>query len=164
MAEKLSTNNLWLSDIDKIIHSLPELDTLSGKSIMITGANGLICSAVVDILIRYNETHTAAPVHITAAGRSPERLRERFGKFSGKKYFSFMNYDASRDRVGDFHADYIIHGASNATPASMSAEPVETMLANMLNPRSCYPVSKRAAETLCVSYAAECREQFTAIH
>ncbi len=26
---------------------------------------------------------------------------------------------------------------------------------DLLNPRSCYPVSKRAAETLCVSYAAE---------
>ena len=189
---------MWLEDIGRTAESLPELAELAGKSVLITGANGLICSAVVDVLIRYNETHTDS-IGIITAGRSRERVRSRFGEFFGRGYFSFVEYDASRLEPVGVSADYVIHGASNAHPSAMSAEPVETMQSNffgvnallpcarkrflyisssevygqrasgnldpfvendygyidMLSPRSCYPVAKRAAETLCVSYAAE---------
>ena len=43
-------NNIWLSDIDKVSTVIPELENMEGKSILITGAAGLICSSVVDIL------------------------------------------------------------------------------------------------------------------
>jgi nucleoside-diphosphate-sugar epimerase len=116
--------------------------------------------------------------------------------------FTFVKYDASRtDNKLDITTDYIIHGASNAFPAMVMKEPVETMLANfigikclldmakqsgtkrvlyisssevygkkegdkpfvegdygfidLLDPRNSYSVGKRAAETLCASYAKE---------
>ena len=40
----LFENTLWLSDIDKIITTLPELGELAGKKIFVTGATGLVCS------------------------------------------------------------------------------------------------------------------------
>ena len=52
--------NLWKSDIDRVLEILPELDQMAGKSILITGAAGLICSSVVDILFRYNNDAEAA--------------------------------------------------------------------------------------------------------
>ena len=39
----------WINDVDTVLDYLPELDELAGKSVMITGAAGLICSSVVDI-------------------------------------------------------------------------------------------------------------------
>ena len=51
-------SKLWISDLDETIYALPELDELVGCSVMITGCSGLICSAVVDVLIRWNETHS----------------------------------------------------------------------------------------------------------
>ena len=42
----------WLADIDEVVCILPELATLANKSILVTGATGLICSAVVDIIMR----------------------------------------------------------------------------------------------------------------
>lgn len=203
MAEigSIYAGGLWLSDIDAVISSLLELETLAGKSVLITGAGGLICSTFADILIRWNESgHN--PIRIITAGRNESRIRERFGEFSGRDYFSFMKYDATDSEIPGLTADYVIHGAGNAHPSAMSAEPVETMSANItginailkasghgvkrvlyvsssevygrrsdgntapftendygyvdiLNPRSCYPAAKRAAETLCASYAAE---------
>ena len=195
--------SLWLSDIAGIVASLPELDELSGKTVLITGAGGLICSTVADILINWNESHhDRENIRIIAAGRNESRIRRRFGEFFGRKYFSFMEYDALRTEISGFSADYVIHGAGNAHPSAMSSEPVETMLANIiglnailrasmhgvnrvlyisssevygkrpdgntapfnendygymdiLNPRSCYPAAKRAAETLCACYASE---------
>lgn len=203
MAEigSIYAGGLWLSDIDAVISSLPELETLAGKSVLITGAGGLICSTVADTLIRWNESGHD-PIRIITAGRNESRIRERFGEFSGRDYFSFMKYDATDSEIPGLTADYVIHGAGNAHPSAMSAEPVETMSANItginailkasehgvkrvlyvsssevygrssdgntapftendygyvdiLNPRSCYPMAKRAAETLCASYAAE---------
>lgn len=122
---------LWFEDIDKVSQSLPELSDLAGKSVLITGAAGLICSAVTDIFIRYNETHDTLPIKIVAAGRWPKEMSDRFGEYCGRDYFSYVKYDASKDdNKIDVKVDYIIHGASNASPKAIVAEPVETMLSN----------------------------------
>ena len=197
----LYDNKLWIEDIDQVLTIIPETDFLSGKSVFITGATGLICSAVVDILFRYNDTHTQK-IHIYAAGRSLEKMKNRFGEMVNRPDFTFISYDAA---AADFHLDicpdYIIHGASNAYPSLVMREPVETMMSNfmglknlldfaknhsvkrvlyvsssevygrkegenpyredeygfvdLLNPRNSYAVGKRAAETLCASYAQE---------
>ncbi|MBR0168990.1 MAG: NAD-dependent epimerase/dehydratase family protein [Synergistaceae bacterium] len=201
--KNIYSGGLWLSDIDAVISSLPELNTLSGKSVLITGAGGLICSTVADVLIRWNESHNSRDhIRVIAAGRNRAKITGRFGEFSERDYFTFTEYDAERAEFTGLTADYVIHGAGNAHPSAMSAEPVETMLANLnginailkssghnvkrvlyisssevygkraenntapftendygyvdiLNPRSCYPIAKRAAETLCACYASE---------
>lgn len=198
----LYDNPLWIEDIDTVSKIVaPELEELSGHSVLITGASGLICSAIVDVLFRYNDLHHVK-IKILAAGRSFEKMRNRFGNMVDRDDFSFIYFDAvkSNNRI-DEYADYIIHGAGNAYPAKITKEPVETMLANILgtrfildyaknkdskrilyisssevygkkennqpfteveygyidilNPRNSYSCAKRAAETLCISYAAE---------
>lgn len=128
----LYDNKQWLADIDRVIEILPELDELSGKSVMITGAAGLICSSVVYILLRYNDTHEGK-IQILAAGRWLDEMRGSFGELTDREDFTFVRYDASKtdDRL-DVRADYIIHGASNAFPEMIVKEPVETMLSNFL--------------------------------
>lgn len=197
----LYENPLWIEDIDLVSKTLPELDQIAGSSVLITGASGLICSAVVDVLFRYNDKHDQK-IMILAAGRSEKRMRDRFGEMVDRKDFNFIFFDAASGIFQtDLHADYIIHGAGNAYPAKIVIEPVETMLCNFigtknlldyaktqetkrllyisssevygqkedntpykeneygyidtLNSRNSYSVGKRAAETLCVSYAAE---------
>ncbi len=194
-------NPTWISDIDKVIEVVPELDRLAGKSLMITGAAGLVCSAIVDIIFRYNDTHDEK-IQVLAAGRWPEEMSARFGDQVNREDFTFVVYDASKtDNVIGVHADYIIHGASNASPNMIVKEPVETMMSNflgmkylldyakeqgtkrilyisssevygekdgtepykegqygyidLLKSRNSYSVGKRAAETLCASYADE---------
>jgi len=191
----------WKKDLDEEISVSPFLTLLENKSILITGATGLICSSIVDILLRYNNIHTNH-IQILAAGRSEEKMKERFNYTFNRPDFTFVPYDAEKiDNELSFHADYIIHGASNAFPAMIVKEPVETMLSNFLGlkylldfareqgtkrllyvsssevygrkdntepfkedeygfidllmPRNAYSVGKRAAETLCVSYAGE---------
>lgn len=195
-------SKLWISDLDETIAAaLPELSELAGKSVMVTGCAGLICSAVVDLLIRWNETQKSK-IGILAAGRNAKKTEERFFPYYSRDWFSFVPYDASSaDNVFSLPCDYIIHGASNASPNKIVKEPVETMLSNftgikylldyakeacvkrvlyisssevygekkdnrpyrlgeygyidLLNPRSSYSMGKRAAETMCVSYADE---------
>lgn len=191
----------WLNDIKEVLTILPELNSLEGKSVLITGVSGLICSALTDVLIHYNEMHKRK-IRIIAAGRSEERMRARFGFAMDKDYIQYVQYNAAlTDNQFTFPCDYIIHGASNAFPEIIMREPVETMLGNfigmkylldyarrsgtkkilyvsssevygkkegdalfleneygyidLLDFRNSYSIGKRAAETLCVSYAFE---------
>lgn len=190
----------YIDDIKKVIKNIPSVEELKGCDILVTGATGLIGSAVADILLVLNkEFGYGMKLHL--AGRKIEGITERFSDYEeGRDYF-FVKYDATKQVTDLISVDYIIHGASNANPGSISSEPVETMLANImglngllaaadkdklkrvlyisssevygvnesfepykeenlgyvdiLSPRSSYPSSKRATETLCIAYAEE---------
>lgn len=125
-------SKLWISDLDETIAAMPELYELDGKSVMVTGSTGLICSAVIDVLIRWNETHDGK-IKIIAAGRSRKKIEDRFAPYIKEDWFVDVPYDASSTENSLFlPCDYIIHGASNASPNIIVKEPVETMLSNFL--------------------------------
>lgn len=124
------SSKLWRENLDTVIQALPELCELEEKSVLITGATGLICSAIVDLLIRYNETHENK-ISVLAAGRSEVKMKDRFADYYHEPFFSFIPYDASSVMFDiKQNADYIIHGASNASPNKIVKEPVETMISN----------------------------------
>ena len=128
--KSISLSQTWISDLDEIIDSMPAISGLVQKKVLITGSTGLICSAVVDILIRWNETHEGK-IGILAAGRDIQKIENRFAPYSSKEYFTVVPYDSEKsDNYFSFDCDYIIHGASNASPNKFVSNPVETMLSN----------------------------------
>lgn len=184
-------SKLYQKDIKNSLSSVLNIDELNNSKILITGATGLVCSAIVDVLI-----NACLNIIVYVAGRSKKKVYKRFDR-----KVVFVQYDATNPITFDVDVDYIIHGASNASPNLYVNEPVETMQANingmqnlldyarkksvkkvvyvsssevygrkesiepfkedqygfidLLNPRSSYPIAKRAAETMCVSYHAE---------
>lgn len=186
----------YLTDLKRSVQCVPNPQRLAGSKILITGAGGLICSALVDFLLGMEQD-----IQVYAAGRDPEKLKKRFTHWENHPNLHCVRYDALEPIALDVPMDYLIHGASNASPKAYSTQPVETMLANftgmhhaldfarncgaqgvlyvsssevygkkdnselygegeygfvdILNPRACYPCSKRAAETLCAAYSAE---------
>ena len=127
----LYNSKTWMEDIDKVVTSVPELKELNGKKVLVTGAAGLICSAVVDVLLRYNETEKGS-IQVLVAGRSEDKMRRRFGKRLDRPDCWFVPYDAEDSECTIREkADYIIHGAGNASPNKIGKEPVETMYSSI---------------------------------
>lgn len=124
------TEKYW-QDTKIVAEQIPNLDKLYGTSILITGATGMICSAVAEILFYLNKEQ-AANIHIILAGRNKDRLQKRFYCLEEGKDYTFLPYDATFSTPISIKADYIIHGASNADPGKFAKEPVETMLANII--------------------------------
>jgi nucleoside-diphosphate-sugar epimerase len=108
---------------------LLDLKPLQGKSVFITGAGGLICSTLVDIFIQANEQFDKK-IKVYAAGRDIGRLQKRFSGYRNRPELFFVEYDACSGLKLDFSVDFIIHGASNASPESFVSKPVETLLSN----------------------------------
>ena len=136
----LYDNKIWQDDLDRTISVLPDLANLSDKRILITGAAGLICSAVVDVLCRYNDTHNSG-IKVYVAGRSQAKMEKRF-QLERPDIF-FVPYDASRSgNIFEEHYDYIIHGASNASPNHIVKEPVETMISNFIGMKELFDYAR----------------------
>lgn len=67
----------YLCDLCEASTSHLDLEKLASKKVLVTGASGLICSALVDQLLIWNKMHKLDMV-IYAAGRSKEKMMRRF--------------------------------------------------------------------------------------
>lgn len=129
---ELYNNEQWLEDIDEVLDIMPELTDLAGSSVLVTGSTGLICSALIEALARWNDTHEKK-INILAAGRNQASIEARFASLIDRKWFEIVSYDAVSEGVQeDVVCDYIIHGAGNASPNKIMTEPVETMVGNFM--------------------------------
>ena len=117
-------------DIQRVIPHIHHLEQLCNKTVLITGATGMICSSVADILFFLNK-EKSANIQIILAGRDKNRMEKRFEGFEEGIDYKFLNYEATSSKPIGAPTDYIIHGASNADPSMIAKEPVETMLANI---------------------------------
>lgn len=117
---KLIESKQYINDLEKAMKNI-DLSGLDGKSIFITGGLGLICSAIVDVLICYGKTN------ICVGARDEQRFQERFG---GCDRVKFVPYDALSGLNLTMKPDYIIHGAGLASPELYTSMPVETVLSN----------------------------------
>ena len=121
----------YWQDVQLVSKQIPNIENLYGSSILITGATGMICSAVVEVLFFLNRERSAN-IQIFLAGRNKDKTKKRFYCFEEGKDYIFIQYDATSSKTININADYIIHGASNADPGKFAIEPVETMLSNII--------------------------------
>ena len=111
------------------IKDLP-IENLQKKKILITGATGMLCSCVVDMLIEI-QRRASVDMQIIAAGRSTGKLQDRFSDARFRTDLKFWEFDATQPPPEEVQADFILHGASIADPVNLAQYPVETMLANI---------------------------------
>lgn len=139
------SESYW-KEVNEVLACVPEVSKLTNKSILITGATGMICSTVVELLFELNRKCNAH-IKIILAGRSRQRIHQRFHGFTEGKDYQFLEYDATNDVMIDACPDYMIHGASPADPAAIMAQPVETMFSNLYGLRTLLDVAKQHSET-----------------
>ena len=121
----------YMSDLESVQKCIPDIKQLQNCSIMVTGAGGLIGSAIMDFLIHANDT-LQLNMTLYAAARNWEKIRKRFGAIVDRRDFVYVPYDAMKPFSMEAPLDYVIHTASPANPGMYASHPVETMLANLM--------------------------------
>lgn len=119
---------LYQEDLDNIL-SIKGIEILRGKSILITGATGLIGVCLIDALMKYNQQ--GASITIYAVGRSKINAAERLGEYYDDEHFHFIEQDVRQPLPSSLKVDYIIPLASNTHPLAYSQYPVETIEINV---------------------------------
>ncbi len=125
----LYENEKYFEDIKGVCDVSLPWKKLSGKSVLISGATGLIGSFLVDVLLTKGIDCT-----VYALGRSREKAEKRFSKWAGDKHLVFIPYDINRPLVwdGPDTVDYVLHMASNTHPMQYSTDPIGTITTNII--------------------------------
>lgn len=188
-------------DLSRLIKSGGDLwEQLAGKSVLVTGAGGMVPFYFVAAIMALNRTVLKGrECTVLALVRNREKAEKRFSDYLSDRRFRLLVQDVCAPITVEGPVDYIIHAASQASPKYYSSDPVGTMLPNTIgtrnlldlarqknsagflfvsggevygivpddkvptkesdygwldpmNVRSCYAESKRAGETMCVSW------------
>lgn len=129
----LYSNNLYMEDIDYVISMHLPWEKLKDKSLMLSGATGMIGSFLVDVILEKNRID-GLNCTVYGLGRSEEKAKTRFSKFADDPHFAFISYDVKlplkHNDLGT--VDYILHLASNTHPMQYSTDPIGTITTNII--------------------------------
>ena len=120
----------YVADLDAVCNLDLPWNDLKGKTIVVSGATGMIGAFFIDVLMRKNET-TELGCNVVALGRSVEKARLRLPYFESC-HFSFE--EVSVASAGFHHiclADYVLHLASSTHPRQYASDPIGTIRANV---------------------------------
>ncbi len=188
-------NNIVQQDIASIIAEPVKWEKLRGKTVLLTGASGMLGSYIMETLIELNRQGFGMELY--GLVRHPQKLSEEV-----RSRINVLQQSVTEPIQSDVAFDYVLHTASPASPLIMREDPVGTIAANTLgawntlqlaqrcgasgylflssreiygqpaqdqpvftedtygfvdplDPRSCYPEGKRAAETMCACYRSQ---------
>ena len=176
-------NRLYWSDIESVVRNTKNMNFFTGKNILILGASGLIGSFLADCLIYAIEAGMIAS-HIYVVSRNYSHLKKCFGNEREYLHFlkgnvMSLEMELCPDIIINAASDACPRAFRKApveimlanilgmqrtldiarkTPSCrvlfVSSGEVQEEI-DHLSPRACYPVGKKAGETLCLSYNYE---------
>lgn len=129
----LYDNKDYMEDVLSVLNIGFPWEKLHGKSLMLSGATGLIGSFLVDVILE-KDIKDGLDCTVYALGRNEEKARQRFSKFADDPHFVFIPYDVKLPLVrGDIETvDYILHLASNTHPMLYATDPIGTITTNII--------------------------------
>ncbi|MBO5146446.1 MAG: NAD-dependent epimerase/dehydratase family protein [Lachnospiraceae bacterium] len=176
-------NEIYRADIEAAISNVNGFDYFDNKRILVLGSTGLIGSFLVDCFL-YSNSKWNMNIDIYAVSRKREHLKLRFAEGTDKLHFvegdvislemaedvdiiihaaSHAHPQAFRETpvetmLGNFLGTHRVMEIARKNPGCrvlfVSSGEVQEYV-DHLTVRACYPVSKKASETLCLSYMQE---------
>lgn len=125
-------NSIYREDIKYVAGLDLPWEKLSNKSILITGASGLIGSFLIDVLMEKNLHGLKCKVY--ALGRNLEKAKNRFERYWTSPFFEFVSHDINEplELENADQVDFVVHLASNTHPVAYATDPIGTVTANII--------------------------------
>lgn len=126
---------LYRQELRKLNNHLLPWEKLSGKTIMISGATGMLGKCLIDFLMFRNAMENAK-IQIIALSRNDVRAKERFADYWDSELFQYISCDVNKSIPECGQVDYIIHAASNTHPLQYSQDSIGTITSNVIGTKN----------------------------
>lgn len=134
-------NPIIIEDAEWIFHRYGDrLLPLRGSRLLLTGASGFLCSYLVDVLATWSELQ----LKVIAVDNFIAASRDRLTHLEASSAVELMTHDVTQPIQLDRPIDYIIHGASIASPMYYRRFPLETINVNVDGTRRMLELARTA--------------------
>ena len=124
-------NKIIKEDMDNLVNSCPYEEEFKDKTILITGATGLIARNLTYFFLELNkQKHTNTKV--VALVRNMDKARDAFSDYLEDSSLEFMNQDVCEKLEYAGNVDYIFHAAGSASATAIKKNPVGIIKANTI--------------------------------
>ncbi len=131
---------------DIIVRDYIPFDKLFHKTVLITGANGMLAYYFTCVLMHLNKTKNAG-IKVVALVRSYNKAKEKFKGFLDDVNFVLINQDVCEPIGFDGKVDYILHAAGSASPKFIKSDPVGIINANTKGTESVLEFARKKGVT-----------------
>ena len=135
-------NPIIAQDVESIIRDTDLRQKLGGNTLLVTGSGGFLCSYFVDVVAELNRINPDQPCRVIAVDNSAGRFFERFPYLQGRTDIRFIEQDVTLPLDLDEKVDWIIHGASIASPTFYRRFPLETIDVNVIGTRHMLDIAR----------------------
>lgn len=128
-------------DLEKDVSDVAMLNLpwnlLKNKTVLISGATGLIGSFLIDVLLKRNFEYSMN-CQIYALGRNWDKAQKRFGNLIDGKNLIFIPCDIDKTLKGINipQVDFVLHLASNTHPVAYATDPIGTITTNVIGTKN----------------------------
>lgn len=112
------------------------LEGLAGSTVLITGAAGFLPSYLVDALAHANQNFLDRPIRTLCLDNYVTGVASRLAHLRDRGDVAFLDVDLTSELSVEEPIDYIVHGASIASPPWYREHPLETIDVNVGGTRS----------------------------
>ena len=105
------------------------LEKMIGKSILITGASGMITSYLSEFLIYISDEYD---LKLYLQCRNMLKAKKMYGEYWDYENISFLQFDFEHNEMPDCEPDYVIHAASPASTKAFVDIPVDVISPNTI--------------------------------
>ncbi len=131
-------------DLARVLaHPVP-WERLRDARVLVSGAYGFVVAYLVEAILYANETLKLG-ARVTGLVRNPDKAWRRFGAYRGRPDLHFIFQDVCAPLAEPVPADFIVHGASWASPKFYGAQPVGSLLPNVLGTYHLLELARRNA-------------------
>lgn len=107
------------------------MNFFTDKTILVTGATGLIGSNLIHRLMTYDG------IRVIALGRNEKKIKQGFGKYLNLPNFSYIVQDISRPLFLNQKIDFIFHAAGPMEAKIIANTPLNVIIPNLIGTKNC---------------------------
>jgi UDP-glucuronate decarboxylase len=111
------------------------MSSLAGTTLLVTGANGFLCSYFVDSVVEWNMRNPSSACRVIAVDNLLTGTADRLSHLAGRADVAIVSHDIAQPLAIAGQVDWIIHGASIASPMVYRQFPLKTIDANVSGTR-----------------------------
>ena len=133
-----NSSSIFLEDIRLIVDDLKEFhNELEGKTVLIAGGKGFLGTYFTNVLIKINEVLSTSMKIVVMDNMITSKNKEN------NSNITFLEHDISKNFDFDGDLDYIIHGASIASPPTYRKFPIKTIDVNYQGTRNLLELARK---------------------